>query len=110
MAVSSGVLLSESGAAGEINEGKEGMGKRSADRFDPAAPPPFRIADIRAAIPAHCWVKNPWRSFCYVVWDVAAVVGLLAAAVYINSWVFWPVYSIAQGTMFWALFVLGHDW
>jgi hypothetical protein len=22
----------------------------------------------------------------------------------------WPLYWLAQGTMFWALFVLGHDW
>lgn len=112
MAVSSGARLSKSGAEGEVYDGQEqyeGIGKRAADKFDPAAPPPFKIADIRAAIPAHCWVKNPWRSLSYVVWDVAAVAALLAAAVYINSWAFWPVYWIAQGTMFWALFVLGHD-
>lgn len=22
----------------------------------------------------------------------------------------WPLYWFAQGTMFWALFVVGHDW
>jgi omega-3 fatty acid desaturase (delta-15 desaturase) len=22
----------------------------------------------------------------------------------------WPLYALAQGTMFWALFVVGHDW
>lgn len=22
----------------------------------------------------------------------------------------WPLYWVAQGTMFWALFVVGHDW
>lgn len=22
----------------------------------------------------------------------------------------WPMYWMAQGTMFWALFVVGHDW
>ncbi|KAI3461663.1 hypothetical protein Pfo_018326 [Paulownia fortunei] len=122
MAVFSGLRhfsFSNSVAEEEINggqeEGYEIIKKRAAaaeagaDRFDPAAPPPFRIADIRAAIPAHCWVKDPWRSCYYVVWDVVAVVGLLAAAVYFNSWVFWPVYWFAQGTMFWALFVLGHD-
>ncbi|GFY93148.1 fatty acid desaturase 8 [Actinidia rufa] len=77
--------------------------------FDPGAPPPFKLADIRAAIPKHCWVRDPWRSMSYVVRDVAVVFGLAATAAYVNNWVFWPLYWAAQGTMFWALFVLGHD-
>lgn len=78
--------------------------------FDPGAPPPFKLADIRAAIPKHCWVKDPWKSMSYVVRDVVAVFGLAAAAAYLNNWLVWPLYWAAQGTMFWALFVLGHDW
>lgn len=78
--------------------------------FDPGSPPPFGLAEIRAAIPKHCWVKDTWRSMSYVVRDVAIVAGLAVAAAYVNSWIVWPLYWIAQGTMFWALFVLGHDW
>ncbi|GAB4827610.1 Omega-3 fatty acid desaturase, chloroplastic [Ancistrocladus abbreviatus] len=78
-------------------------------KFDPGAPPAFKLADIRAAIPKHCWVKDPWKSMSYVVRDVAIVFGLAAAAAYFNNWVVWPFYWFAQGTMFWALFVLGHD-
>ncbi|KAL4282438.1 hypothetical protein GQ457_16G009570 [Hibiscus cannabinus] len=85
-------------------------GTNGQDDFDPSAAPPFRIADIRAAIPKHCWVKNPWRSMSYVFRDVVVVFALLAAAAYFDSWFLWPVYWAAQGTMFWALFVLGHDW
>ncbi|KAK3206544.1 hypothetical protein Dsin_020590 [Dipteronia sinensis] len=77
--------------------------------FDPSAPPPFKIGEIRAAIPNHCWVKNPWRSMSYVLRDLVVVSVLIAAAVYFNTWVFWPFYWAAQGTMFWAIFVLGHD-
>ncbi|KAK8345024.1 hypothetical protein V6Z11_A07G120300, partial [Gossypium hirsutum] len=77
--------------------------------FDPSSPPPFRIADIRAAIPKQCWIKNPWRSMSYVFRDVSVVFALAAAAVYCNNWLFWPIYWFAQGTMFWAVFVLGHD-
>ncbi|MFS7977014.1 putative fatty acid desaturase domain-containing protein [Helianthus anomalus] len=77
--------------------------------FDAGAPPPFKLADIRAAIPKHCWVKDPWRSMSYVVRDVAIVLGLAAAAASLNNWLVWPLYWAAQGTMFWALFVLGHD-
>ncbi|KAJ9545256.1 hypothetical protein OSB04_024963 [Centaurea solstitialis] len=79
------------------------------DEFDAGAPPPFKLGDIREAIPKHCWVKNPWRSMSYVVRDVAIVLGLAGVAAYLNNWFVWPLYWVAQGTMFWALFVLGHD-
>ncbi|KAD3338501.1 hypothetical protein R6Q59_026732 [Mikania micrantha] len=80
------------------------------EQFDPSAPPPFKVADIRAAIPAHCWVKNPWKSLSYVLRDILVISTLVAIAVFFknSSWV-WPVYWVAQGTMFWAIFVLGHD-
>nr|QFR98376.1 FAD3-4 [Arachis hypogaea] len=83
--------------------------KKENDEFDASAPPPFKIADIRAAIPRHCWVKNPWRSLSYVLRDLVLVATLLASAIHFNSWFFWPIYWPLQGTMFWALFVLGHD-
>ncbi|KAK1283055.1 hypothetical protein QJS10_CPB21g01282 [Acorus calamus] len=105
---------------GEHEEGKktqlkdlglnEGETESEEVRFDPGAPPPFGLAEIRAAIPKHCWVKDPWRSMSYVFRDVAIVAGLAAGAVYLNNWLVWPLYWVAQGTMFWALFVLGHDW
>lgn len=85
-------------------------GAEDDNEFDPGTPPDFKLADIRAAIPKHCWVKNPWRSMSYVVRDVVVVFGLAAVATFFNNWVVWPLYWIAQGTMFWALFVLGHDW
>ena len=34
------------------------------------------------------------------------VTGLL---IWCSRWA-WPMYWMAQGTMFWALFVVGHDW
>lgn len=94
----------------EDNEKDKVDGVENEGGFDPAAAPPFRLADIRAAIPKHCWVKDPWRSMSYVVRDVVVVFGLAAVAAYFNNWVVWPLYWFAQGTMFWALFVLGHDW
>ncbi|KAF4369217.1 acyl-lipid omega-3 desaturase (cytochrome b5), endoplasmic reticulum [Cannabis sativa] len=77
--------------------------------FDLSDPPPFKIAEIRAAIPKHCWVKNPWRSLSYVFRDLFIIFALAFAAFYSDTWVVWPFYWAAQGTMFWALFVLGHD-
>lgn len=78
--------------------------------FDPSAPPPFKVADIRAAIPKHCWLKDPWRSISYVFRDLVVISALLALAVFFqNNWVVLAFYWVAQGTMFWAIFVIGHD-
>lgn len=79
------------------------------DDFDFSALPPFTLADIRAAIPKHCWKRSSWRSMSYVLKDVTIVFALAAGAVYVNSWYIWPLYWFAQGVMFWAIFVLGHD-
>ncbi|RDX60746.1 Omega-3 fatty acid desaturase, endoplasmic reticulum, partial [Mucuna pruriens] len=67
--------------------------------FDPSAPPPFKIAEIRAAIPNHCWVKNPWRSLSYVLRDVLLITALMAAAIHFNNWLFWLLYCPLQGTI-----------
>lgn len=77
--------------------------------FDPSAPPPFKIAEITDAIPKHCWVKNPWRSLSYAVRDIFVIFALAAIAKYSSTWYVWPFYWAAQGTMFWAVFVIGHD-
>lgn len=95
---------------GERINGANEVVEKELPEFDPSAPPPFKLADIRAAIPKHCWVKDPWKSMSYVVRDVIVVLGLAAAAAYLNNWLVWPLYWAAQGTMFWGLFVLGHDW
>ncbi|RZS10494.1 hypothetical protein BHM03_00041736 [Ensete ventricosum] len=80
------------------------------EKFECASCPPFKIGDVRAAIPSHCWVKDPWRSMSYVLRDVVVIAALALAAGHLNSWIFWHIYWLAQGTMFWAIFVLGHDW
>jgi omega-3 fatty acid desaturase (delta-15 desaturase) len=46
----------------------------------------------------------------YLALDVAIVAGLAAVAATVNQAWLWPLYWFAQGTMFWALFVVGHDW
>ena len=45
-------------------------------------------------------------SFPLLSFYVVVVFGLAAAAAFFNNWNVWPLYWIAQGTMFWALFVI----
>lgn len=103
-------LLGQKASSHVAADGSEGYISGEDEDFDPSAPPPFRMADLRAAIPKHCWVRDPWRSLSYLLRDVIVVSALGAAAFYLDAWWVWPLYWPAQGTMFWALFVIGHDW
>ncbi|MEM6716940.1 MAG: DUF3474 domain-containing protein, partial [Cyanobacteria bacterium P01_C01_bin.147] len=70
---------------------------------------PFTLKEVRAAIPSYCFKSSLWRSLAYFFLDIGIVTGLFVAAATIQAWWFWPIYWLAQGTMFWALFVIGHD-
>jgi omega-3 fatty acid desaturase (delta-15 desaturase) len=70
---------------------------------------PFTIADLRKAIPSHCFKPSLSLSIYYFFKDYTMIVGLVLLALYVNSWYFWPFYWFLQGTMFWALFVVGHE-
>lgn len=92
-----------------VSRDENGFVQKEDGTYDLSAAPPFSLSDIRAAIPAHCFDRSPVRSFLHLAFDVAVVFGLAAAAYSANTWFVWPLYWLAQGTMFWALFVVGHD-
>ncbi|KAI8476515.1 MAG: fatty acid desaturase-domain-containing protein [Monoraphidium minutum] len=92
--------------------------KPAAAKADLSAPPPFTLQELRAAIPEHCWKKargagggggNPWRSLSFALLDLVIVAAMAWGAARAKSWAVWPLYWFAQGTMFWAMFVVGHD-
>ena len=70
---------------------------------------PFTLRDLRSAIPDHCFQPIAGRSLAYFALDWGIVASLFAIAYYLDAWWFYPIYWLAQGTMFWALFVVGHD-
>jgi omega-3 fatty acid desaturase (delta-15 desaturase) len=69
----------------------------------------FTLQDLKAAIPAQCFQPSTARSLAYFAFDLGVIAGLYAIAYSLNSWLFFPLFWLAQGTMFWALFVVGHD-
>ncbi len=77
-------------------------------------PQPLLQHDARLSLAlaraAKCWEKDSKRSLAFLALDVGIVFGLAGLAMAINQWWSWPIYWFAQGTMFWALFVVGHDW
>ncbi len=76
---------------------------------DRTADVPFTLQDLKAAIPAYCFEPSVWKSLSYFFLDIGVIAGLYAIAHALNSWFFFPFFWLMQGTMFWALFVVGHD-
>ncbi len=70
---------------------------------------PFTLKDIRSAIPSYCFEPSLGRSLAYFFLDIGIITGLFVTATTIQAWWLWPIYWFAQGTLFWALFVVGHD-
>lgn len=78
--------------------------------------PEFTIKEIRDAIPAHCFRRDTFRSFTYVIHDFAFIAALAYAASYIDQvqstalrMILWPLYWIAQGIVGTGVWVLGHE-
>ena len=70
---------------------------------------PFTLKDLKDAIPDYCFEPSVSRSLAYFFLDIGIISGLYALAYQLNSWLFFPLFWFLQGTMFWALFVVGHD-
>ncbi|KAM1160962.1 hypothetical protein TB2_000107 [Malus domestica] len=77
-----------------VNGGEDGEKEVG---FDPSAPSPFKLANVKAAIPKHCWVRDHYRSMSYVVRDVAVVFKLDAAGIYVDKCFVWPLYWLLRG-------------
>jgi len=70
---------------------------------------PFTLGDLKAAIPSECFQPNLRKSLFYFFRDILIIGLLYASAHYLDSWWVMPIFWVMQGTMFWALFVVGHD-
>lgn len=74
-----------------------------------ADPLPVGLAELRAAVPGRCFGPRTARSFLHLTVDLAALAALqIALAKAESPWLVAPL-VFAAGTVFWALFVLGHD-
>ncbi|KAI9262137.1 fatty acid desaturase-domain-containing protein [Phascolomyces articulosus] len=79
--------------------------------------PNFTIKEIRNAVPSHCFERNTFRSFTYLIRYVFLVATTVCAALYIDSillsratrLILWSVYWVAQGTISGGLWVFAHE-
>ncbi|RYG52039.1 DUF3474 domain-containing protein, partial [archaeon] len=91
--------------------------KASGLPMPPVEPPTFTLADVRAAIPAHCFERKLTTSVGYLALDLLKVALLAYAATWISHptvptaarVLLWCVYTAVQGTFLTGLWVLGHE-
>lgn len=72
------------------------------------------LAEIKNAIPGDCFESEVSTSMYYVVKDALIVALLYFLMIKLEEltsfyWLFYPLYWYTQGTMYTAIFVLGHD-
>ena len=71
--------------------------------------PNFTRQDLKAAIPARCFQPDTTRSFAYLVFDVALIALCYGALSQTSAWYIEAPLIFLIGTLFWSLFVIGHD-
>lgn len=75
--------------------------------------PPFTRAQLKAAIPAHCFERSHLRSFTFLtanlllVWMCYRSIALFEGSAL--AWLGWPVYWFVQGVLCTGIWVLAHE-
>ena len=81
-------------------------------------PLPFTIADVRAAIPAHCFERSALKSGAYLVRDLAVVATAAAAIQFVSRLeslpgailaAAWLVYWVITGMTLTGVWVIAHE-
>ena len=84
----------------------------------PQAPPPFSVSDLRKAIPAELFERNPVIGFAHLLRDLVMVAALFSlnywlqhstAVPFVVKALAWPVYWYATGAYLTGVWVIAHE-
>ncbi|CAL5003554.1 unnamed protein product [Urochloa decumbens] len=83
----------------------------------PTDKPPFTMADIRSAIPPHCFRRSLLRSAAYLLRDLAvsgcllylAAAGIPSLPLAPLRLAAWPLYWLLQGSVLFGVWVIAHE-
>jgi len=81
----------------------------------PTDPPKFTFAQLKAAIPAHCFVRSTTKSLLYTFLDILGVIFLYYLSTFIPifptqvQYLLWPAYWILQGGVMTGIWVVAHE-
>ena len=70
---------------------------------------PFTLRELREAIPARCFRPSTARSLLHLGVDGALLAGLYALSLALGPGPWSVPIAVLQGTLFWALVLVGHD-
>ncbi|KAK1408465.1 hypothetical protein QVD17_40259 [Tagetes erecta] len=104
------------GAGGRSNPHDQHMVNTQPIKRAPTSKPPFTLADIKKAIPPHCFKRSLIRSFSYLIADLtAASIFYYLATTFIPHlphplpYIAWPVYWFFQGCVFMGIWLIAHE-
>lgn len=84
----------------------------------PLSRPQFTLAELRTAIPPHCFERRMWKSFAYLTSDLVIISSLIVGAVAVLEQqslpfhfqiVGYSAYWFLQGSFLFGIWVLGHE-
>ncbi|KAJ4848309.1 hypothetical protein Tsubulata_003694 [Turnera subulata] len=95
---------------------KSELKKESYPKRVPSDKPPFTLATLKKAIPAHCFNRSLVRSFSYLAYDLSVCYTLFyIAKTFIPllptplAYIAWPMYWFIQGAFMTGIWVIGHE-
>lgn len=92
-----------------VSSKKDIRSVQAASNAGPDTPVPT-LLELKNALPKHCFQSSLAESCKYAVLDLVYAAGLFLTMRALSDYRFlFPIYWLAQGTIFWAIFVVGHD-
>lgn len=71
--------------------------------------PSFTRADLKAAIPDHCFRADAVRSSAYLLMDLGLIAVCYWALSLVSAWYLEAILLFLVGTLLWSVFVIGHE-
>lgn len=70
---------------------------------------PFDMQTLKESIPDHIWERNTQTSLSYLIKDILSIYLTYLCYTQYQIWYLWPIYWLLQGSLFFAVFNIGHD-
>eukprot|EP00897_Mesotaenium_endlicherianum_P007864 jgi/Mesen1/7105/ME000369S06428 len=110
--------MGKGGDGARRETGLQEVGRTSFYEHAPNEKPPFTVGDLKKAIPPHCFERSLPKSLAYLAVDLIIIYTLYrctslfdhpAVPAWVSSFLLWPAYVIAQGSVATGVWVIAHE-